>query len=65
MMSVIIIVSRLYITDMVNKIKINTNSIKLFHFEIYIIFSNLKVLSEYVIMVGNITGINIFITVRS
>ena len=64
MMSVIIIVSRLYITDMVNKIKINTNSIKLFHFEIYIIFSNLKVLSKYVIMVGNITGINIFITVR-
>jgi len=37
MMYVCIFVSRLGITDLVNKIKINTNLIKLFHFEIYVI----------------------------
>jgi len=37
MMPISIFVSRLGITDLVNKIKIDTNLIKLFHFEIYII----------------------------
>ena len=37
-----IFVSRLGITDLVNKIKIYTNLIKLFHFEIYIILYILK-----------------------
>jgi len=33
---------RLGTTDLLNKIKINTNLIKLFHFEIYIILLILK-----------------------
>ena len=37
MMPVSIFVSRLGITDLLNKAKIYTNLIKLFHFEIYII----------------------------
>ena len=37
MMPVSIFVSRLGITDLVNKIQIYTNLMKLFHFEIYII----------------------------
>ncbi len=40
MMPISIFVSRLGITDLVNKIKIDTNLIKLFHFEIYIILLN-------------------------
>ncbi len=36
MMSFSIFESRLGIIDLVNKIKINTDLIKLFHFEIYI-----------------------------
>ena len=51
-----IFVSRLEITKMVNKIKIDTNLIKQFHFDIYIIlFLFKKVLSKYVIIFRNIT----------
>ena len=42
MMPVSIFVSRLGIIDLVNEIKINTYFIKLFRFEIYIIFSLFK-----------------------
>ena len=56
MMPFSIFESHLGITDnKVNKIKIYTNLIKLFHFEIYIIFFSLKFLSKYIITFGNIT----------
>ena len=44
-------------TNLVNKIKIYTNLIELFHFEIYIFLF----LSKYVIIFGKITWINLFI----
>ncbi len=45
------------ITNLVNKIKIYTNLIELFHFEIYVFLF----LSKYVIIFGKITWINVFI----
>ncbi len=64
MMPVRIFVTRLSITDLVNRIEIYTNLIKLFHFEIYIIFLLFKVLSKYVIIFCNITWKNIFIVAQ-
>ena len=55
-MSVCIFVSHLGITDLVNKTKIYTSLIQLFHFEIYIILFLFKS-SKYVIIFGNITWI--------
>jgi hypothetical protein len=43
MMSASILVSRLGITDLVNKTKIYTNLMKLFHFEIYIVLFLFKI----------------------
>jgi len=54
MMSFSIFESRLGIIDLVNKIKINTDLIKLFHFEIYINFFLQKVLSKYELFKYNI-----------
>jgi len=55
MMPISIFVSRLGITDLVNKIKINTSLIKLFNFEIHTILPLFKILFKYVIIFGNIT----------
>ena len=54
MMPFSIFESRLVIFDLVNKIKINTDLIKLFHFEIYINLFLQKVLSEYELFKYNI-----------
>jgi len=48
-------------TNLVNKIKIYTSLIKVFHFDIYTICSSLKVLSRYWILFGYITWINVLI----
>jgi hypothetical protein len=63
MMSFSIFVSSLCIIDLVNKIKIYTKLIKFFHFEISF-SSSFKMLSKYVIILENITWINIFIIAR-
>jgi hypothetical protein len=55
--------SRLGIIGLANKIKIYTNLIKLFHFEICIILFLFKT-SKYVLTFGNITWTNIFIITR-
>ena len=51
MMHVSIFVSRLCITDLVNEIKIHTNLIKLFNFEIYII---LVLFKSFLLICNNI-----------
>ena len=47
------------ITNLVNKIKIYTNLIKLFHFEIYSVLFLFKNPSKYIILFVNATWINI------
>jgi len=55
MMPISIFVSRLDITDLINKIKMNTSLIKLFNFEIHTILSLFKIIFKYLIIFGNIT----------
>ena len=61
MMPLSIFVSRLGITNLVNKIKFYTISIKLFNLKFISFCFSLEVLSKYDIIFGNITWINIFI----